>query len=247
MEVHVCSFASASYVRAQALQREQWTSIGLKEEHIHSLGPEHLADDFHRDLPYACEENRLGYYSFKPYVLRNLAQAVPPGSALLYLDAFDCPLTGLLEYVANYFQSHPRANILAPATNYPNWHRSSWYHRSTMPASTQLVSKIYCQPEAGAVAMRASGETVRLLDIWYRLTVNLALALRPRDVILSTDEERASLLTQLESGVRFDQETLFLLSCLHNGVRFESWFAYRLLSTGMRRFIRFEHFRGESV
>ena len=225
--IHVCLFASQGFKRQQDLQRRAFLDVGVPETQTHCGGPEDLGDDFFHDLPYAAESNRFGHFSFKPYVLLKALERLQDGEVLLYLDANDCPLPGICDYVLRLLADKPAWNVIAASTNYTNARHTSWYHRQRSPGLLAWLSSFHYQPEAGALVIRSGMESQGLMRVWYALTALHSHALQ------GCEDRRA----------RHDQETLFQLAQLNNSVLFESWWRHRLFGHGLRKYVDWEFFR----
>jgi hypothetical protein len=230
VKVHFCSFASPSFLKAQALQASDIEKLGIVKSDIHPLTIEVLDENFFRQIPYASEENRFGFFSFKPYILERLLNNLSDGDLLLYLDVNDRPLIGLKEYAVKIMSDQEGLNILSTSTNYPNRKHSSKFHIDRSTWFSACASLIKFQPEAGALIIKNNSETRSILRIWFELTM-----MHAKDLILSQDPES-----------RHDQETLFLLSLINNTIKVESWYKYRYLKLGFKKYIDWEYYRGLS-
>lgn len=227
MKLHVCLFASEKFKPQQTRQLQAFMDLGVPAAQIRCGGPQDLGADFFRDVPYASEVNRFAHYSFKPYFIGKVLQELPDDAVLLYLDANDRPLAGIKGYIQTLMYAHPRWNLVAPSTNYPNSRYSSWYHRARHPLPIRCLSAFRYQPEAGGLIVRAGAESQGLMRVWYALTVLHSCALQKHE----------------DSRSRHDQETLFQLAQINNSVHFESWWRYRLLRQGLRRYVDWEFYR----
>ena len=90
-----------------------------------------------------------------------------------------------------------------------------------------ISSFLNCQPEAGAIAVRNSKKTRKIISIWYDFTLVNSFALN----------------MYKDKNSRHDQETLFILSRLYKSIKLESWFLYKITGNGLRKFIKFEGLR----
>lgn len=229
MKIHVCSFASSSFLRQQKCQADAWINMGIEESRIHLLGPESLDSDFFADLPYAAESNKFGFYSFKPYFLLKVLNCVDENDVLIYLDVNDRPLIGFDAYISNQMRKRAELNLIAASTNYPNFRRLSWFHSMRMPLLTKISSVFLFQPEAGCLILRNNSETQKILRAWYALTT------------INSD----AMMLQFDPESRLDQETLFFLSLINNSIKFESWYLYRIFKIGLRKYVDWEFYRDE--
>jgi len=227
MNVHACSFASAGFVRQQALQSTAFIDAGFPCDRIHAHDDSILAGAFTDRLPQATESNRYGYFCFKPYFIEKVLSSIPYGDILLYLDVNDRPRPGIANYIGSQFSNRANLNLLAAGTNYPNARHMSRYHRECLEFELLLGSRLICQPEAGALAIRNTPESRALLRAWFELTLVQALALLKQD----------------DTNSRHDQETLYLMSRLNKSVQIESWWYFKLTGKGIRKYIDWEAFR----
>lgn len=227
MNVHACSFASSGFVRQQSLQSAAFADIGFPCERIQAHGASILEGSFADRVPQASESNRYGYFCFKPYFIERVLSSIPHGDILLYLDVNDRPCRGIDEYIQAQFTNRAGLNFLVAGTNYPNARHMSWYHRDRLASELLFSSRLICQPEAGALAVRNTPESRALLRAWFELTLVHALALLNRD----------------DPASRHDQETLYLLSRLNKSVQIEPWWRFKLTGKGLRKYIDWEVFR----
>ncbi len=212
----------------QELQSKAFLTIGIAPEHIIQLGPRDLpVDPFWRDFPWASQDNCYGWFSFKPYVLRSYLERIDEGDILIYLDANDKPLHGLVQYVVNQFSILNDVYVIAPSTNYPNIKFMSKYHSQVLGCELKALSFLKMQPEAGAIAIKNSSHAKKVLDTWYALNWFNAQALNKME---------------MKSGRR-DQETLYLVSRMSKYLRLESWIFHKLFGDGIRKYISFEAYR----
>jgi glycosyltransferase involved in cell wall biosynthesis len=227
LKIHVLSFASASFTRQQKLQYSDFIKIGFDINSIFLANPTDLSNDFFEIIPYASQENKFGYFSFKPYILKKTLKKIPNGDILIYLDVNDRPLPGLKEYAKNALIENTNINILSASTNYTNNKYQSWFHKIRSSIPLKLLSFFNHQPEAGCLILRNCSETRILLDLWFYLTLLNSSALTDKDV----------------NNSRHDQETLFNLAFLNNSIKFESWYMYRFLKKGLRKYVSWEYYR----
>ena len=228
MNIYSISFASEAFRIQQRLQSKAFLDIGIASERIIELGPQDLRyDPFWKDFPWAREENCYGWFSFKPLVLREFLERINEGDILIYLDANDKPLHGLLEYVVNQFSRKSGVYVIAPTTNYPNIKYMSRYHHQVLGHELQALSLIKMQPEAGAIVIKNSSYAKKVMDAWYTLNWFNAQAMNEKG----------------ETNGRRDQETLYLVSRMCKYLHLESWFFHKLTGHGIRKYISFEAFR----
>jgi hypothetical protein len=228
MNIYACSFASKNFLKQQKLQYIQFLNIGFNESEILQFSEQDLDEDFFKIIPWANERNRVGFYSFKPYIILKAMSKIPEGAVLLYLDVNDSPLQGIQNYIINLFLENKSINIVAPETNYRNIKYCSWYHKRVSKFFMQIAFRIFFQPEAGVLLIRNTQEVKNLIHTWLSLTVSHAYALKEKNDINS----------------RHDQETLFILSQLNRTIRLQSWFVFKIFGKGIRKYIDFESFRG---
>jgi hypothetical protein len=227
MTIHVCSFASKSFLLPQSRQRKELIDIGFDESHVYPLTDKTLGENFYKKVSYASENNKFGFFSFKPFLLEQILLTLPENDMLIYMDVNDRPLKGLKEYVEKKMSLQRDINILAASTNYPNIRQCSYFHRSRLSFFATLASFFKFQPEAGVLIIRNNRETQALLRAWTELT------LINSDALEKVDDVRS----------RHDQETLFFLSLLNKSIQFESWYQYRFLKLGLRKYIQWEYYR----
>lgn len=210
------------------MQSSDFRAIGLPISQIIEASPLDLpADPFWRDNPDANETNSYGWFSFKPIILLKALQKIKNNDLLIYLDCNDRPKQGLLEYIEEKFDTKNELHILGVCTNYANISYMSGYHTSNLSIELILCSLLRCQPEAGLIIMRNTKTTHNILRLWYEANLMNSRWL--------TRQNRAM--------GRHDQETLYLVARLTRYVRFESWYKYKLLGVGMRKYIDFEYYR----
>ena len=227
MNIHCCSFASDSFKNKQKLQAIQFLKLGFESNQIHLFNPKNLNKFFYKLQKDASEENKFGWFTFKPYMILSILEEIDQGDILLYLDVNDKPLNGIQSYLKNFFIENNDVNILGLLGNYPNYRFLSRFHRSNFSYELLLSSLINFQPEAGVIAIKNSPKAKSLLWSWYYLTLTQAYELDKFSDIRS----------------RHDQETLFLLSRIYKTIRLESWFLYKITGKGLRRYIAFEFYR----
>lgn len=227
MRLHACSFASASFSRQQKLQYIAFNNVGFSKDQIHIYDDSILGEEFTEKIPQANENNRYGFFCFKPYFIEKVLSSIAEGDILLYLDVNDCPRPGIIPYIQSRFSDQEWLNLLVTGTNYQNTRHMSWYHREHLAFELLLASRIICQPEAGALVVRNTSESRALLRAWFELTLMQALALSKHD----------------DSRSRHDQETLYLMSRLNKSVHIESWWHFKLTGKGLREYIDWEAFR----
>ena len=227
MNIHCCSFASESFEKKQKLQANHLLKIGFDSNKIHLFNPKKLNRNFYELQPNASEDNKYGWFTFKPFMILSILEEIDQGDILLYLDVNDKPLYGIKSYLEKFFVENNAIDILGIMGNYPNINFLSRFHRSNLSNELLLSSLFNFQPEAGVISVKNSPKAKSLLFSWYYLTLNQAYDL---DKFL----DRRS---------RHDQETLFLLSRIYKTIRLESWFLYKLTGNGLRKYIDFEYFR----
>ncbi len=227
MKIHCCSFASESFIQRQNIQKKYFLKIGFKEENIHLCNPVNLDPEFFKSYPNASEENRFGWYSFKPYLILSILNKLQDGDILFYLDVNDKPLEGIKDYIKEIFLRNKNSDLLVPLTNYPNLKFLSKFHKINFSNELLISSFFNFQPEAGAIAIRNSSRSRSILSIWYNLTlINGHELINIKDI-----------------NSRHDQETLFILSRIYKSIKLESWFFYKITGKGLRKYINFEGLR----
>lgn len=227
MEIHCCSFASESFESIQKSQLKQFLKVGFETNNIHLYNPKILSSHFYKLQPYASEENKFGWYTFKPFFILSILEEINEGDILFYLDVNDKPLYGIKNYLKKYFLQNKEINILGILSNYPNNKFLSRFHRSNFSNELLISSLFNFQPEAGVLSIKNSEKSRSILWSWYYLTLTQAYDLDKFFDIRS----------------RHDQETLFILSRIYKSIRLESWFLYKLTGKGLRKYIDFEFFR----
>tara|TARA_B100000963_G_C22460584_1_gene595438 strand:+ start:175 stop:864 length:690 start_codon:yes stop_codon:yes gene_type:complete len=228
MKIHCCSFASENFAFKQNIQKKYFLAAGFKNEEIHLLNPEKLGNHFYKNQPNASENNKFGWFTFKPYSLLSTLEIIEEGDILLYMDVNDKPLKGIKEYLEYQFLNK-KVDLLAPSTNYFNIKFLSLFHRSNLSPELIFSSYFNFQPEAGAIAIRKSTKSKFILWTWYYLTL-----------INSHELDK-----NYPQKTRHDQETLFILSRIYKSIKLESWFIYKISRKGIRRFIDFEKLRDQ--
>ena len=229
MNIHVGTFASKSFEKQQSRQSKIFLDIGFSPLNIHLFKPNKLDDQFYNSHPYASDNNKFAWYSFKPYFLGMLLNKIKKGDILLYLDVNDKPILGIKEYIENQFLSRKDLDILSCGTNYPNSKYISSFHKSNLSLGLIIQSLFLSQPETGALAIRNSEKSKSILRIWYELTVINSYLLSKKEYIINPS--------------RPDQETMFIISRIYKTVKIESWIRYKLLGKGLRKFVQFEALR----
>ena len=227
MNIHCCSFASESFIQRQNIQNKYFLAVGFKEENIHLCNPTNLDYKFFQSYPKASEQNRFGWYSFKPYLMLAILNELKDGDILFYLDVNDKPLEGIKDYIKEFFLKNKNHDLLAPLTNYPNLRFLSKFHKSCLSIELLIASLYNCQPEAGALAIRNSPRSRSILSIWYNLTVINGY----------------ELINFKDINSRHDQETLFILSKIYKSIKLESWYFFKITGKGLRKYINFEDLR----
>ncbi len=229
MNIHVGTFASKNFEKQQKLQANILLDIGFNSSNIHLFNPTKLDNHFYNSHPYASENNKFAWYSFKPYFLGMLLNNMKKGDILLYLDVNDKPILGIKEYIENQFLIRKDLDILSCGTNYPNFKYLSSFHKSNLSLTIIIESLFLFQPECGVIAIRNSFKSKSILRIWYELTLMNSYSLNTK---------------RYNSGLsRHDQETMFIISRIYKTVKIESWLRYKLLGKGLRRFVKFEALR----
>lgn len=227
MKIHCCSFASESFIKTQKNQKEYFLKAGFKNENLHLYSPEKLDSKFFEVVPSASEINKFGWYSFKPFLILSILNKLEDGDILFYLDVNDIPLKGIKNYIKDFFIRNEKYDLLAPLTNYPNLKFISQFHKNNLAIELLISSFLNCQPEAGAIAVRNSKKTRKIISIWYEFTLVNSFSLN----------------IYKDKNSRHDQETLFILSRLYKSIKLESWFIYKITGNGLRKFIKFEGLR----
>lgn len=227
MNIHCCSFASENFETKQKIQAKQFLKVGFETNRIHLYNPKKLNKNFYKFQPDASEENKFGWFTFKPFMILSVIEQIDEGDILLYLDVNDKPLYGIKNYLRNIFLQNKQIDILGILGNYPNSRFLSKFHRSNFSNELLLSSLFNFQPEAGVLSIKNSSKAKSLLWSWYYLTLTQAYELDKSFDIRS----------------RHDQETLFLLSRIYKTIRLESWFLYKITGKGLRKYIDFEYFR----
>ena len=227
MKIHCCSFASKSFESTQKIQVNQFLKVGFEPKYIHLYNPRRLSKDFYKLQPSACEKNKFGWYTFKPFIILSILEEIDEGDILFYLDVNDKPLNGIKNYLKEFFRQNNETNILGILSNYPNIKFLSKFHRSNFSNELLFSSLFNFQPEAGAISLKNSETTRSILWSWYYLTLTQSY-----DLDKFPDPKS-----------RHDQETLFLLSRIYKTIKLESWFNYKLTGMGLRKYIKFEYFR----
>ena len=227
MNIHCCSFASISFENKQKMQATEFLKVGFEYNQINLCNPKKLNKNFYKLQPYATEENKFGWFTFKPFIILSVLEEIDDGDILFYLDVNDKPLYGIKSYLEKVFVDNKEIDILGILCNYPNINFLSRFHRSNLSNELLLSSLFSFQPEAGVISVKNSPEAKSLLFSWYYLTLNQAYD-------LDKFFDRRS---------RHDQETLFILSRIYKTIRLESWFLYKLTGEGLRKYVEFEYFR----
>ena len=232
MRISSISFASESFRERQKKQSSDFRAIGLPNSQIYESSPLDLpADPFWRDNPNANETNSYGWFTFKPIILLKALQKIKHNDLLIYLDCNDRPKQGLLEYIEDKFESRSELHILGVCTNYANIRYMSGYHASNLSLELVLGSFLRCQPEAGLIIMRNTKTTQIILRLWYEANLMNSMWLTRQNRTMG----------------RHDQETLYLVARLNRCVRFESWYKYKFLGVGIRKYIDFEYYRSINI
>ncbi len=229
MEINVTSFASKSFKLQQKRQEEILLKIGFSSKQIHIFNPDKLNKEFFTYQPNACEENKFGWYSFKPFFLGMVLKDLNEGDILIFLDVNDKPLFGIKEYISNQFIKNKFIDILSCSTNYPNFKYLSKFHKSNLSIPLLIDSFFACQPETGALAIRNSPKSRSIIRIWYELTL--------------INSYKLNKFKYEDNPSRPCQETMFILSRIYRTIKFESWFKFKISGKGMRSFIDFEGLR----
>ena len=227
MEIHCCSFASESFENRQKLQANHFLKVGFENNNMHLYNPRKINKNFYKFQPYAKEENKFGWFTFKPFMILSILEEIDEGDILLYLDVNDKPKYGIRGYLKNVFVENKEIDILGVLSNYPNIKFLSRFHRSNLSNELLISSFFNFQPEAGVITIKNSPKAKSILWSWYYLTLTQAYDLDKF----------------LDSRSRHDQETLFLLSRIYKTIKLESWFLYKLTGNGLRKYIDFEYFR----
>tara|TARA_B100000073_G_scaffold347802_1_gene363409 strand:+ start:2088 stop:2774 length:687 start_codon:yes stop_codon:yes gene_type:complete len=227
MNIHCCSFASNSFKKTQDIQKKSFLKVGFEQKNIHLYGPEKLDNKFFENFPNASEENKFGWFAFKPYFINLILNQLKNNDILLYLDVNDKPLMGLKKYIFKSLLKNQQIDLIVPTTNYPNFLFLSKFHKANLSIEILVSSMFNLQPEAGALIIRNTPKSKAIINAWYQLTILHAYEFEKYN----------------ENKTRWDQETLFFLSRLYKSIKFESWFLYKFTGDGLRKYIEFESFR----
>lgn len=227
MNIHCCSFASESFEKKQKLQANHLLKIGFDSNKIHLYNPKRLNRNFYELQPNASEENKFGWFAFKPFFISLILNQLKNNDVLLYLDVNDKPLNGIKKYIFKSFLKNKKIDLIVPTTNYPNFLFLSKFHKSNLSLEILVSSLLNFQPEAGALLIRNTPKSREIINAWYHLTMLHAYELEKYN----------------ELKTRWDQETLFFLSRLYKSIKLESWFLYKLTGEGLRKYVEFESFR----
>ena len=76
MNIHCCSFASESFENQQKLQANHTFKIGFDSNKIHLFNPEKLNKNFYKLQPNASEDNKFGWFTFKPFVILSILEEI---------------------------------------------------------------------------------------------------------------------------------------------------------------------------
>ena len=227
LNVHICSFASESFLSTQKKQEDDFLKLGFHKKNIHLYKPELLDNTFFNNSPNASEENKYGWFSFKPFFLSSILCQLEKDDLLIYIDVNDKPKKGIQDYLMDRFTKNRDLDILVNSTNYPNIKFLSNFHKRNLSFELKFSSIFNSQPEAGVIVMRNNQRVNSILRAWYELTL-----IQSMDLNLYTDKK-----------TRHDQETLFILSRIYRGIKIDSWLNYKLFGNGFRKFIDFEIYR----
>ena len=227
MNIHICSFASKSFLDTQKKQEYDFLKLGFNKKNIHLYNPELLDSYFYNNSPNASEENKYGWFSFKPFFISSILDKLQKDDFLVYMDVYDKPKKGLQEYLVKRFKRNRNLDILVNATNYPNIKFLSNFHKRNLSFEFKISSIFNSQPEAGVIVMRNNPRAKSILRAWYGLTFiqSIDLNLHP------------------DNNTRHDQETLFILSRIYKSIKIDSWLKYKLFGKGLRKFIDYEGYR----
>ncbi len=229
MGINVTSFASKSFEKQQKKQEEILLKIGFTSNEIHIFNPDKLNKEFFTFQPNACEKNKFGWYSFKPFFLGMVLKDLNEGDILLFLDVNDKPLLGIKDYIRNQFIKKKFIDILSCETNYQNFKYLSKFHKSNLSIPLLIDSFFACQPETGALAIRNSPKSRSIIRIWFELTL--------------INSYKLNNFKYEDYPSRPCQETMFILSRIYRTIKFESWLKFKIGGKGMRAFIDFEALR----
>ena len=227
MKLNCCSFASKSFYKTQKMQEKYFLEVGFRDDQIHLYNPDKLNKIFFNSFPNASEENKFGWFAFKPFFISLILNQLKNNDVLLYLDVNDKPLTGIKKYIFKSFLKNKKIDLIVPTTNYPNFLFLSKFHKSNLSLEILVSSLLNFQPEAGALLIRNTPKSREIINAWYHLTMLHAYELEKYN----------------ELKTRWDQETLFFLSRLYKSIKLESWFLYKLTGEGLRKYVEFESFR----
>ena len=209
------------------MQSDYFLKAGFETDKIHLYNPKKLNRNFYKFQPHANEENKFGWFTFKPFMILSILEEIDDDDILLYLDVNDKPLYGIKGYLRKFFLHNKEINILGVLSNYPNSRFLSRFHRSNFSTELIFASLFNSQPEAGVISIKNSSKARSILWSWYYLTLTQAYELD----------------ASFDIRTRHDQETLFLLSRIYKTITLESWFLYKLTGKGIRKYIDFEYFR----
>ena len=90
MNIHFCSFASKSFENKQKLQANHLLKIGFDINKIHLFNPEKLNRNFYELQPNASEENKFGWFAFKPFMILSILEEID--QSINKADTFIVPM-----------------------------------------------------------------------------------------------------------------------------------------------------------
>ena len=106
MNVHICSFASESFLSTQKKQEYDFLKLGFHKKNIYLYKPELLDNTFFNDSPNASEENKYGWFSFKPFFLSSILGQLEKDDLLIYIDVNDKPNKLIQDYLISRFKKN---------------------------------------------------------------------------------------------------------------------------------------------
>lgn len=227
MNIHICSFASKSFLKTQKKQEYDFLKLGFNPKNIHLYTPELLESYFFENSPNASEENKYGWFSFKPFFIASILNQLQKDDLLVYMDVNDKPKKGIQEYLIKRFKKNKNLDILVNATNYPNIKFLSNFHKRNLSLELKVSSIFNNQPEAGVIVIKNKPRAKSILKAWYELTFIQSIYLN----------------LHVDNKTRHDQETLFILSRVYRSIKIDSWLNYKLFGKGLRKFIDYEVYR----
>lgn len=170
------------------------------------------------------EQNKFGYFQFKPEVILEVLSDLSDGDILIYIDANDIPLIGLDEYIYGQLNNN-KYDIIVSSTNYLQRRMRHELGRLFFSPMFYFYSGFFVQPEAGCIAIRKTDYSILKVQKWYQYTRAIAY------------------LNELkkDNKSRHDQEALTYVLLQTNFNKAESWFGNKFTNRpNLRQFIIFE-------